>query len=105
MSEIAPPDANCYAIRILERIDGRATPFDGSYVTDCDVDAHEGGGTLKVTRRLSMARQFGSPDEAMAFYQQDSHVRPLRRDGKPNRPLARYAIDIVAIAQSQIAEV
>lgn len=62
------------------------------YVEDCDVDAYDGVGIVMLTRDVKKARKFEDFESAMAFWKRQSKRRPLRPDGKPNRPLTAYNV-------------
>lgn len=76
-----------YVIRAVAFADGEACPIAGQFVKSMDVDAYNGRGLVDYTEDASRAKQFETFEAAFAFWQTQSTVRPLRRDGKPNRPL------------------
>lgn len=59
-----------------------------------DVDAHDGMGAAQFTQYKHRAYQFPSMAAATFAWRQQSKVRPLRDDGKPNRPLTAFTIEI-----------
>lgn len=63
------------------------TPFDGQYLKAFDFEAHDGQGLIDMTADPAEAKRFADMAEAIAFYQRSPVCRPLRPDGKPNRPL------------------
>lgn len=65
------------------------------YVVDCDVDARGGLGVATFTATPAEARQFATGAEALDFWKRVSTVRPKRPDGKPNRPLTAYTVELV----------
>lgn len=83
-----------WRIQIVGLADGRPSPVDGRWLVSCDVDAMQGRGVVKATRRKERARTFGSNLEAFAYWQRRSTVVPTRPDGKPNRPLTAYTITV-----------
>jgi hypothetical protein len=95
----APPDAPSAS---AETGDTLATAIEGiaegrppqllEYVESCDVNAHRGRGDVKLTRGLAKAKRFPDFEAAMAYWKRQSTVRPLRPDGKPNRPLTAYNV-------------
>ena len=93
-----------YVIRIyaLEGTTGPGGPVWG-YVRFFDPDAHGGRGNLVTTADPARARQFDSAIEAGNFWRQQSKVRPLRPDGKPNRPLTAYSVVIEQVGKTVIA--
>jgi len=64
----------------------------GLYVKDCEVDANDGRGEVTFTDDKAEAKQFPDVGAAYQFYGRQSITRPLRPDGKPNRPLTAYNI-------------
>jgi hypothetical protein len=81
-------------IRIVGDALGRSTPFDGKYIKSFDPDAHDGRGAVTATAEPTDALQFASTIEALALWKQPSKVHPLRSDGKPNRPLTAYSVEL-----------
>jgi hypothetical protein len=91
-----------YGIRLvrLEGID--LNPYDvrphpGDWLSQYDPDAYEGRGAAVWTPDKTHALRFNIPADAMRRWRAQSTVRPWRRDGKPNRPLTAYTIEIVEI--------
>jgi len=83
-----------YRIRIVGRIDGIAAANDGTWLVSCDVDGNDGHGIIKTTLVSRDARQFETPGQAMEYWRRVSTTHPVRRDGKPNRPLTAYTVEI-----------
>lgn len=86
---------NRYTIRIID------SPFDGQYVVAYDPDkpgkAPDGKpmlATIETTPEPLHARLFDSPGEAMDCYRQVSAIKPLREDGRPNRPMTALMVEI-----------
>lgn len=66
---------------------GNATPYDGQFLASFDFEAHGGRGEITTTPDEAQAKRFATAVEAFAFYRTSPTCRPLRADGKPNRPL------------------
>lgn len=66
---------------------GRPTRYDGQYLRDFDFEAHDGIGMISTTADLQRAKHFDDMQEAFAFYKRSPVCRPIRVDGRPNRPL------------------
>lgn len=82
-------------LRIIGRAaDGLPSPEDGRYVISCDVDAYEGRGHLETTDDPTRALAFDNAADALRYWRRQSTVVPLRPDGKPNRPLTAYHIEM-----------
>ena len=79
-----------HIIYVHTRADG--TPIN-AWVRDCDVDARDGRGTFSFTTTLAEAKHFTSFTDAFNYWRRQSIVRPLRDDGKPNRPLTAFTIE------------
>ena len=64
------------------------------YLAAFDVDAHDGRGHTSLTVYIDHAMRFATAADALAAWERQSAVRPIRPDGKPNRPLSAYTIEI-----------
>lgn len=58
-----------------------------------DVDAHDGLGAAQLTQDRDKALQFDDAGAALTAWKTQSTVRPLRADGKPNRPLTAFTVE------------
>lgn len=72
---------------------------DGEYVKVYDPEAHDGRGYIEFTLDLKEAITFASRREAMDFWRTVSVTRPIRPDGKPNRPLTAFSVMIEDLAK------
>lgn len=70
--------------------------FNGQYLLALDVDARDGRGQADWTADLASALKFETPREAMDTWRRQSNAAPLRDDGKPNRPLSAFTVEIVS---------
>lgn len=70
---------------------------DGQYIKGADVDAFDGRGTADLTADINEARVFDDVIEAHAFWTQVSTVKPVREDGRPNRPLTAFSVEILPL--------
>lgn len=73
------------------------TSVTGRYLMDFDVGAHNGRDPIPTTAAIEKAKHFPDASEALGFWRTQSRVRPLRPDGKPNRPLTAYTIEVVRL--------
>jgi len=64
----------------------------GSYLKSFNVEAHDGQGTADFTDDPNEALHFDSFSEAMDAWMRQSKTRPLRADGRPNRPLTAFTM-------------
>jgi hypothetical protein len=79
---------------------GSAIQLSGSIPTDCylasyDPEYADGRGIVEWTRKLSSAMQFPDVVTAFRFYRQEPKARPVREDGRPNRPLTAFTIEVI----------
>lgn len=66
---------------------GAPCPVAGQYLKAFDFDAYDGRGFGDFTADRVEAMKFKDLPEAMAYWKTVSKVRPVRADGRPNRPL------------------
>lgn len=74
-------------------VDGTAGAFLQSY----DPDANDGRGAITLTGKLERAKVFDGIAAVFAEWARVSTKRPLRPDGKPNRPLSAFSIHPVSM--------
>lgn len=67
------------------------------FVQSFDADAHDGMGQATLTPDRHEAKTFASKMDAFRFWMTQSTLRPTRDDGKPNRPLTAYSIEVVPV--------
>jgi hypothetical protein len=63
----------------------------GSYLASCP-EGDNGNGVAEWTRDPSQAMTFASAEAATECYRAVPYNRPLRQDGKPNRPLTMFSV-------------
>jgi hypothetical protein len=78
-------------LRIVARADGARTEFDGQFIKAWDFDA----ATLDTTMDPRAARHFANAAEALGAWRSVHEANPVRPDGKPNRPLTAFTVEIV----------
>lgn len=66
----------------------------GSYLKTADVNANDGHGIVTWSRYDWQAMKFDTFAAAAAFWNQQSTKRPLRDDGRPNKPLTAFTVEI-----------
>ena len=69
-------------------------PIVGQYLKDNDFEHDEGRGRAAFTPNLKDAMTFPSRAAAMDYYFATSKTVPRRSNGRPNRPLTAYMIEI-----------
>lgn len=84
-------------MRIIGAADGTPTGFEDTFLLNANPDGDEGRGTLSVTRRIERAKHFETQAEALACWKAQSTTHPLRPDGKPNRPLTAFTVEILTL--------
>lgn len=75
------------------------TPIN-ALVKSCDVDAHRGQGSAEFTRRLENALRFVTHGDALQYWRRQSTIKPLRDDGRSNRPLTAFTVEIMSVEQA-----
>lgn len=80
-----------YVVQLVGVVTGQKTPFDGQYLKYYDPSAHDGVGEIRTTPLAKDALHFDSFKDAMYVYRLSYGTRP---DGRPNRPLTAYSVEI-----------
>lgn len=85
-----------YGLRIVRRegitLDNSPDVPAGAWLCSYDPDAAHGRGWATWTFDARHALAFTDEVSAMRCWRAQSVVRPLRDDGKPNRPLTCYSV-------------
>lgn len=83
-------------IRIVGLAGGeRAPQGESMYVQSYTPDGNEGRGEVELTTYRSAAKQYADAAEAHQEWARVSRTHPTRSDGKPNRPLSAFTIEVV----------
>jgi hypothetical protein len=82
-----PPFLRPYGIKAVAHADGSECPYAGQWLKSMDFDACGGQGHAEFTPDRSKALRFTDAGAALMFWRTKSTVKPMRADGKPNRPL------------------
>lgn len=90
-----------YGIKVLDLAGttvqpNRQVPV-GKWLSKADVDYAGGRGMADFSIFPTQALRFDSMQEAWAFWQQQSTVKPLREDGQPNRPLTAFTVEVCEV--------
>jgi hypothetical protein len=64
----------------------------GAYLASYDPEGDGGNGVATWTRDPSQAMTFATGEAATACYRAVPFNRPLRPDGRPNRPLTMFTV-------------
>lgn len=86
-----------FVIRIVAPAMALPNFYKDQFVLSFDVEANAGRGDLRLTKDRDKALRFATAPAALAFWQQSPRCQPLRPDGRPNRPLTAYTIEIEAV--------
>lgn len=101
LRQIAPPGksalANEATAAALAVAAATGTITHGAYLEWSDPDAHFGRGDDRWTFDIAKAKRFANFTEAMDCWKAQSTVRPLRPDGRPNRPLTAFSVEPLRI--------
>lgn len=90
-------------IKIIGFADDRVCPFEGAYIHSVDFEADMSNfksSLGKFTRDINKAKRFDNIGEALEFWKTIRHRDGLRPDGKPNRPLTAFTVDIINAPES-----
>lgn len=79
-------------IQAIEFANGKPCPHAGMWVEKFDHEYNDGQGHGVFTTFRDKALTFKSGADALDFYRRQSRVRPLRPDGKPNRPMTGLTV-------------
>lgn len=83
-----------YVLKVLD-IPRTGDTFDYDvWLSEADVNAMDGLGTAGLTTEKNKAMTFSSFQEAWNYWRQPSTVMPVRPDGKANRPLTAFTVEI-----------
>jgi hypothetical protein len=67
----------------------------GQFLMSYDPDAHQGRGYACWTDDIGVAMKFKTSGDAWLFWRKPSKVRPIRPDGRPNRPLTAFSVEVI----------
>lgn len=90
-------------LRVVEMASrpGEYLPVSGQYLETYDPEAYDGRGSAMFTPNLERAKKFESVADAMRTWREVPASRPLRDDGRPNRPLTSFTMEILPILKIQ----
>jgi hypothetical protein len=83
-----------YVIIALGFENGTPCPHAGEYLKSFDHEVYDGQGLGVFTKSLARAKRFDTHEDVFAFWNMQSASRPLRPDGKPNKPLTALSVKI-----------
>lgn len=80
-------------IVLIGRADGRTEGLPvGNYLASYNPEGAGGNGVAKWTPDPTQAMTFATAEAATSCYRAVPYNRPLRPDGKPNRPLTIFTV-------------
>jgi hypothetical protein len=80
-------------IQLRSRADGSTNGLPvGWYLAAYNADGNDGWGEAIWTEDRAEAIVFATAAEAHARWTEQSRLRPLRPDGRPNRPLTAFSV-------------
>lgn len=82
-------------IKIVDFANGEYCSAAGQYLETFDFEADDGLGFGTFTHDITKAKKFRDPGEALGFWRTQSKVKPIREDGKPNRPFTASTVEIL----------
>lgn len=69
-------------------------PLVGQFLLSYDPEAHGGLGDAEFTADLEKARRFADAAEAIECWRAVPNAKPVRPDGRPNRPLTAFSVTL-----------
>ena len=81
-------------LRIVGGANGAPCPEAGCYVRRYSADGYGGRGCLLLTPQVEHAHHYPSFIDALEEWRRVSATHPVRKDGKPNRPLSAFTVTI-----------
>jgi hypothetical protein len=82
-------------IRIVHLATGQPSGADGQWVKSYTPDGHGGRGDLLLTENKHEAKVYANAAAAMEEWRRVSSTHPTRPDGKPNRPMTAFTVEII----------
>lgn len=78
-------------LRIIERVDGQRDRHAGRFLVEFTPDPYN----VVTTDDKAQAMMFPTPGEALELWRKDTGR--VRADGKPDRPLSVYTVEVVRV--------
>ena len=73
----------------------------GLFLKAYDPEAYDGRGQADWTDNLDDAMRFDTSGEAWMLWRKVPFTRPRRPDGRPNRPLAAFSIEVLSLEDAR----
>lgn len=71
----------------------------GQYLKSYNVEGNDGHGDIVFTCKLSEALYFPTAEAAFVAWHAVPACRPLRPDGRPNKPLTAVTVELVIVTE------
>lgn len=84
-------------LKIVGNSAGGDPSFNGKYLTVYTPNGFGGNGLIATSVFIREAKLFNDSIEALNCWRQVSKTHPVRPDGKPNRPLTAYTVELVTV--------
>lgn len=75
------------------------TGYDYGYFASVDIEGGDGRGAFAFTTDPARAMRWPSASDALADWRAQCSSVPLRPDGKPNRPMTAFTVEIIPAAE------
>jgi hypothetical protein len=82
-------------IQIMGDALGGRMPPKPTFLKDFDFEHDHGQGRPVFTQKRSEAMKFDDPGKALDYWKTQSKKKPMRPDGKPNRPFTAWTVSIL----------
>ncbi len=83
-------------IKLVSLALGDPTLHDGRWLRQYDADGESGRGSITTTDDPERAMTFDGLKSALELLRRQTTLHPLRDDGRPNRPLTAYTVEMVS---------
>lgn len=70
------------------------TPAEGAYLESFNPEAYDGRGVAEWTTDAARAARFPTREAAVRAWHGVPNCRPVRPDGRPNKPLTAYSLAV-----------
>lgn len=91
-----------YRLLVIDQVGGTITRQKQAklptFVEAYDPEAFDGRGFVDFTDDPARAIHFATQAEAIEFWRQVPKSRPVREDGRPNRPLMAFSVEVQPVA-------
>ena len=68
----------------------------GVFLKSFDFNANNGSGSWEFTRHIEEAMKFSNVEAGLRYWNTVCPSRPVRVDGKPNKPLTMFTISLIS---------